>query len=177
MTHPITPPSPQSDNFQAVINIPPPADDAEPKFCEDPGCTRKVLRPYIYCDKHQDKASTPQQSLPQQVAGDEVELRTQLMDLYRDAHDAEFKAKLFPDQFADKAMPLIAASNKQVELRARIELLVSLETMSWPVLSRQSSPQAALNDGINLYKEECMLRRKELETELAALTNKQEEKS
>lgn len=29
------------------------------KFCEQDGCLRKVFSPYIYCDEHQDKSSTP----------------------------------------------------------------------------------------------------------------------
>lgn len=30
-----------------------------PRYCSDAGCLRKVLPPYIYCDKHQDNSSTP----------------------------------------------------------------------------------------------------------------------
>lgn len=33
------------------------------RFCEEIGCLRKVLSPSIYCDKHQDKSSTPREQL------------------------------------------------------------------------------------------------------------------
>ncbi len=29
------------------------------RYCNEVACIRKVFEPYIYCDKHQDKASTP----------------------------------------------------------------------------------------------------------------------
>lgn len=29
------------------------------RFCDETACIRKVFAPHIYCDKHQDKASTP----------------------------------------------------------------------------------------------------------------------
>jgi len=41
-----------SNNLEAI----------EPRYCEDAKCHRKVLPPYIYCDTHQDKSSTPIQS-------------------------------------------------------------------------------------------------------------------
>lgn len=28
-------------------------------FCNQPGCIRHVFEPYLYCDQHQDKSSTP----------------------------------------------------------------------------------------------------------------------
>lgn len=37
------------------------ADNGEPQFCDQSGCLRRVFPPYIYCDSHQDKSSTPVQ--------------------------------------------------------------------------------------------------------------------
>lgn len=31
----------------------------EPQYCEQTHCLRKVFQPFIYCDKHQDRSSTP----------------------------------------------------------------------------------------------------------------------
>lgn len=32
---------------------------SEPRYCPETGCLRQVLRPYIYCSKHQDYTSDP----------------------------------------------------------------------------------------------------------------------
>ena len=45
------------------------------KYCDYVACTRKVLPPFIYCDKHADRASTP---------FNEAEVLATIADLYPD---------------------------------------------------------------------------------------------
>lgn len=62
-----------TDKGQPTYPAPAPSNLEEPKFCAEIGCTRKVLPPYIYCDKHQDKNSTPNPAPPNDKLACEVE--------------------------------------------------------------------------------------------------------
>lgn len=77
------------------------------EYCEHTHCTRQVLRPNIYCDKHVDKASNPNMMTGQEFYDRYKKLSDENAEtVVPKKPDGSFDYKLFGEMLAKKAAGL-----------------------------------------------------------------------